>query len=76
MLFLYVDCIFIVGNNVSRIDKSKKELRRNFFTIDLGTEKCIIGMRVERDRKSNKLYLSQEEYIDKALHKFKMNRAT
>ena len=32
-------------------------------------------MRIERDRKSNKLYLSQEKYIEKVLGKFKMDKA-
>jgi ATP-binding cassette subfamily B (MDR/TAP) protein 1 len=32
-------------------------------------------MRIERDRKFNKLYLSQEKYIEIVLHKFKMDKA-
>jgi hypothetical protein len=32
-------------------------------------------MRTERDRKSNNLYLSQDKYIEKVLHKFKMDEA-
>jgi hypothetical protein len=42
---------------------------------DLGPQKCILGIRIERDKKSNKLYLSQEKYIEKVLHKFKMDEA-
>jgi hypothetical protein len=42
---------------------------------ELDLAKCIIGMRIERDRKSNQLYLSQEKYIDKVLHKFKIEKA-
>jgi ATP-binding cassette subfamily B (MDR/TAP) protein 1 len=42
---------------------------------NLGPTKCILGMILERDRKSNKLYLSQEKYIEKVLRKFKMNKA-
>jgi ATP-binding cassette subfamily B (MDR/TAP) protein 1 len=41
---------------------------------DLGPTKCILGMRIERDRKSKKLYLSREKYIEKVLRKFKMNK--
>jgi hypothetical protein len=32
-------------------------------------------MRIERDIKFNKLYLSQEKYIEKVLRKFKMDKA-
>jgi ATP-binding cassette subfamily B (MDR/TAP) protein 1 len=43
--------------------------------IDLGPAKCILGMRIERDRKSKKMYLSQEKYIENVLHKFNMDKA-
>jgi ATP-binding cassette subfamily B (MDR/TAP) protein 1 len=72
---LYVDDILIVGKNVSRIARLKKELNKSFAMQDLGLAKCILGMRIERDRKSNKLYLFQEKYIEKVLRKFKMDEA-
>jgi hypothetical protein len=67
ILLLYVDDILIIGKNVSRIIKVKKELRKSFAMNDLGPAKQILGMRIERDRSSNKLYLSQERYIEKVL---------
>ena len=39
---------------------------------DLGATKKILGMRITRDRKNHKLTLSQGEYIEKVLEKFKM----
>ena len=75
MLLLYVNDILIVGKNVSRIARLKKELSKSFAMKDLGPAKCILGMRIERDRKSNKLYLSQEKYIEKVHRKFKMDKA-
>jgi ATP-binding cassette subfamily B (MDR/TAP) protein 1 len=62
ILLLYVDDILIVGKNVSRIARIKKELSKSFFMKDLGPAKCILGMRIERDRKSNKLYLSSSRW--------------
>jgi ATP-binding cassette subfamily B (MDR/TAP) protein 1 len=75
ILLLYVYDILIVGKNVSRIARLKKELSKSFAMKDLGPGKCILGMRIERDRKSNKLYLSQEKHIEKVLRKFKMDEA-
>jgi hypothetical protein len=75
ILLLYVDDILIVVKNVSRISRMKKELSKKIAMKDLGPAKCILIMRIERDRKSNKFYLSQEKYIDKVLHKFKMDKA-
>ena len=42
---------------------------------DLGSTKQILGMRIIRDRKNCKLTLSQGEYIEKALDRFRMKNA-
>jgi ATP-binding cassette subfamily B (MDR/TAP) protein 1 len=74
ILLLYVDDILFVGKNASMIAKLKKELSKSFSMKDLGPAKCIVDMRIERGRKFNKLYLSQEKYFEKVLHKFKMDK--
>jgi hypothetical protein len=38
----------------------------------LGVAKKILGMRITRDKKNCKLTLSQGEYIEKVLERFKM----
>ena len=42
---------------------------------DLGVTKQILGMRMTRDRKKRKLTLSQGEYIEKVLQRFRMQNA-
>ena len=42
---------------------------------DLGSTKQILGMRISRDRKNRKLWLSQESYIEKVLERFNMSKA-
>ena len=39
---------------------------------DLGAAKKILGMRITRHRKNRKLTLSQGEYIEKVLERFRM----
>jgi hypothetical protein len=39
---------------------------------DLGATKKILGMRITRDGKNHKLRLSQGEYIEKVLERFRM----
>jgi hypothetical protein len=39
---------------------------------DLGAAKKILGMRITRDKKNCKLTLSQDEYIEKVLERFRM----
>ncbi|GMJ02116.1 cysteine-rich RLK (RECEPTOR-like protein kinase) 8 [Hibiscus trionum] len=59
ILLLHVDDMLIVGRNSSRIDKLKQELSKFFAMKDLGPTKQILGIRLTRDRKANKLWLSQ-----------------
>jgi hypothetical protein len=50
----------------------KKKLANLFEMKYLGAAKKILGMRITRDRKNHKLTLSQGEYIDKVLERFRM----
>ena len=75
ILLLYVDDILIAGMNVSRIDRLKKKLSQSFAMKDLGPAKKILGIQIDRDRKSKKLYMSQEKYVEKVLQRFNMDKA-
>ena len=50
----------------------KKKLAISFAMKDLGAAKKILGMRITRNRKNRKLALSQGEYIEKVLERFRM----
>ncbi|XP_019228203.1 PREDICTED: uncharacterized protein LOC109209398 [Nicotiana attenuata] len=43
---------------------------------DLGEAKKILGMEIKRDRHSKNLYLSQKEYLKRAIDQFGMNENT
>ncbi|KAG8481286.1 hypothetical protein CXB51_026104 [Gossypium anomalum] len=75
ILLLYVDDMLIVGQNASRIEKLKQELSKSFAMKDLGPAKQILGIRLTRDRKAKKLWLSQERYIEKVLQRFSIDKA-
>ena len=75
ILLLYVDDMLIVGHDVSKIEKLKKDLSNTFAMKDLGPAKQILGMQIIRDRKNKKLWLSQEKYINKVLERFNMINA-
>ena len=74
ILLLYVDDMLIVGKNAERIVQLKKELSKSFSMKDLGPAKNILGIRITRDRASKKLHMSQEQYIEKVLSRFKMSK--
>jgi hypothetical protein len=75
ILLLYVDDMLIVGMNSSRIDRLKKQLSQSFAMKDLGPAKQILGVRIQRSRKDKKLFISQEQYIEKVLERFNLNNA-
>jgi hypothetical protein len=53
----------------------KLKLTNSFAMKDLGAAMKILGMRITRDRKNHKLTLSQGEYIEKVLERFRMKNA-
>jgi len=75
ILALYVDDMLIIGANMTKIDRLKKQLSENFEMKDLGLTKQILGMRIFRDRSEGILNLSQEKYIEKLLSKFNVRNA-
>ena len=58
ILLLYVDDMLIIGHDSSKIDRLKKELSKSFAMKDLGSVKQILSMKISRDRKNMKLWLS------------------
>lgn len=75
ILLLYVDDMLIVGQNVEIIDSLKQQLSKTFCMKELGPAKNILGMRIIRDRKARRLWLSQEAYVHKVLQRFNMEKA-
>lgn len=75
ILLLYVDDMLVTGSNMRHINELKNKLANSFAMKDLGAEKKILGMRITRDRTNRKLFLSQSEYVEKALKRFNMQNA-
>ncbi|CAN0846213.1 Retrovirus-related Pol polyprotein from transposon TNT 1-94 [Linum grandiflorum] len=75
ILLLYVDDMLVVGRNVGEIARLKEELSKSFAMKDLGPAKQILGMKISRDRRNGKIWLSQEKYIERVLERFKMSKA-
>ena len=67
--------MLIVGSNMKDINVLKRKLAKSFAMKDLGASKKILVMRITRDMKNHKLALSQSEYIEKVLERFRMHNA-
>ncbi|GKF18320.1 putative RNA-directed DNA polymerase [Tanacetum coccineum] len=62
-------------SNIGRIALLKQDLSKSFAMKDLGPAKQILGIRIFRDRGAKKLHISQEQYIEKVLRRFNMDKA-
>ncbi|KAA0047571.1 Retrovirus-related Pol polyprotein from transposon TNT 1-94 [Cucumis melo var. makuwa] len=51
-----------------------KQLSKSFAMKDLGPAKKVLGIQIVRDKASKKLYMSQEQYIEKVLERFNMSK--
>ena len=72
ILLLYVDDLLFVGSNIEDINVLKWKLAKSFVIKDLSVAKQILGMRITRDMKNHKLTLSQGEFIENVLGRFRM----
>jgi hypothetical protein len=72
ILLLYVDDMIVARSNMQDINVLNNKLANSFAMKDLGAAKKILGMRITRDRKNRKLTLSQGEYTEKVLERFRM----
>ncbi|KAK3009305.1 hypothetical protein RJ639_013435 [Escallonia herrerae] len=70
ILYTDSDDMLVAGSSMGRINELKKKLANTFSMKDLGEAKQLLGMRITRDRKQKKLWLSQQEYIEKVLRRF------
>nr|MCH9869688.1 hypothetical protein [Serratia marcescens] len=74
ILLLYVDDMIIIGQDMSKIVGLKKELGKAFSMKDLGAAKQILGIKIERDKEAENVYLSQKKYVENVLKKFNMSK--
>lgn len=72
ILLLYVDDMLVAGTNKDHLTNLKAQLAREFEMKDLGPANKILGMQIHRDRNNRKIWLSQENYLNKILRRFKM----
>jgi len=75
-LLLYVDDMLIAFKSNSAIDKLKKDLSFEFKMKNLDEIKKVLGMKIERDRRSGKVSLTQKGYLQKVLQRFNINGDT
>ncbi|CAJ2642413.1 unnamed protein product [Trifolium pratense] len=71
-LLLYVDDILMASSDKQEIQQLKEKLNGEFEMKDLGNAKRILGMDILRDRSKGELFLSQHDYLNKVVERFRM----
>lgn len=72
LLLLYVDDVLIAGDDINDIERVKEKLSSVFEMSDCGELKHYLGMKIEYNKQTGIMYLSQEASIEKILSKFGM----
>ncbi|GKC83421.1 retrotransposon protein, putative, ty1-copia subclass [Tanacetum coccineum] len=74
-LVLYVNDILLMGNSVAMLQEVKSWLCKCFSMKDLGEATYILGIKIIRDRSKRLITLSQIDYLEKILKKFRMKNS-
>jgi hypothetical protein len=74
-LILYVDDIFLIGNDIPMLEAAKTSLKNSFPMKDFDEAAYILGIKIYRDKSKRLIGLSQDTYIDKVLKRFNMKEA-
>jgi transposase InsO family protein len=69
---VHVDDLVFASKSKDAIERVKNELRARFKIRDQGQTSLILGVQLERDRKSRTISLSQPAYIQSILETFRM----
>lgn len=70
IVILYVDDFYVFHNDVEEKERLFNKLQENFDIKDLGEAQQVLGLRLFRDEKNNRIFINQRHYIDEILHRF------
>ena len=74
-LILYVDDIWLIGNDIEFLDSIKRYLNKRFSMKYLGEAAYILGIKIYRDRSRRLIRFSVSTYLDKILKEFRMDQS-
>src|SRR5258708_7926883 len=72
IIAVWVDDLFIVTTNDVRKNHLKAQIHKEFEATDQGEPKLLLGIEINRNRKSHSIMISQGQYIGKILQRFRM----
>jgi hypothetical protein len=78
IVFIYVDDFLLISPKslMTELSNVKASLMTKYDFRDLGEATQFLNIKIIRDRPNRKLWLSQEDYMDKIMSKFKLEEDT
>ena len=70
---VYVDDLIIVSPHLQKIEKFKKDIKKEYDVKDLGKLSVILSMKWTRNREERTSFLSQQAYAEEILERFTMS---
>ena len=70
---VYVDDLIIVSPHLQKIEKFKKDIKKEYDVKDLGELSVILSMKWTRNREERTSFLSQQAYAEEILERFSMS---
>jgi hypothetical protein len=68
--FVYVDDMIMMAEDPEEVKAFKAEMKTKFHMKELGSITHYLNLRIVRDRPNRHVYLLQDTYVKKMLHKF------
>ena len=75
ILILYVDNLFLLGEDLSKIENIKHQLGKLYQMKDLGPTSSYLGIQITRDRNTQAIWIDQQAYIENTLKRFELSDA-
>jgi hypothetical protein len=76
ILLIWVDDIAVITNTPAEMTKVKAILKAEFEIKDIGEPRLLLGIEISRDRSTKSITLSQKNYVDTILRRFKMENTS
>ena len=72
VLAIHVDDMLIVSNSMASLTRMKTDLGKHFKVKDLGEVKFLLGIEVICNRRTGRIALSQQVYVDQLLKRYNL----
>lgn len=73
IIVLYVDDVLVISSSMRAVEAVKSCLSKEFEMTDAGEVQCFLGMNIDRDMKEGVMRISQRQYFEDMLRRFRMD---